>query len=487
MKRYESKIDDSSINYHRFLKRRGLRAGYEGTQDYDFVLRFTEKTDRIAHIPQILYHWRQREESTSINLEAKPYVLAVAEKLKKDALERRHIDAEVELVEEQYQYRVNYLPKEDAKVSIIIPSKDNYIILKRCIESLVDKTEYKNYEIILVDNGSNETNHQEYEKLSEQFGMNYLYRPMQFNFSKMCNLGAREASGKFLLFLNDDIEKMDGKWLTRMTGHAQLDHVGAVGAKLLYPNSDRIQHAGVINITSGPVHCFGNYSDEDSYYYGRNKLDYNFLAVTAACLMVEAKKYWEIGGFREDLAVAYNDVGLCFNLYEAGYYYVLRNDAVLYHHESISRGDDAKTREMFERLMKEQAYLYELHPKLNRVDPLYSPHLAQNCADFSFNFEEGRNVRCTVREEKIDFQESHNLQCNLDNVSVGPYLIMEGWCFVKGADNEELQVEYVLKNEKHSYVITTQKRYRSDVVNCFQNEKNIEFSGVFCITHQMFF
>lgn len=203
--------------------------------------------------------------------------MAVAEKLKKDALERRHIDAEVELVEGQYQYRVNYLPKEDAKVSIIIPSKDNYKMLKRCIESLAD-------------NGSNETNHQEYEKLSEQFGMKYLYRPMQFNFSKMCNMGAREASGKFLLFLNDDIEIIDGKWLTRMTGHAQLDHVGAVGVKLLYPNSDRIQHAGVINITSGPVHCFGNYSDKDSYYYGRNKLDYNFLAVTAACLMVEAKK-----------------------------------------------------------------------------------------------------------------------------------------------------------------------------------------------------
>lgn len=458
----------------------GLREGYEGAQDYDFVLRFTEKTNHIAHISKILYHWRQREESTAGNPEAKPYIMDVSKRLKQDAMKRRNIQAEIELVDTQYQYRVNYLPAEDAKVSIIIPSKDNFKIFKRCIESLVTKTQYKNYEIILVDNGSEEKNHQMYAELCQKYNIRYIYNPMPFNFSAMCNIGAKAADGKYYLFLNDDIEVIEGTWLERMTGQAQQVHVGAVGAKLFYPNSDRIQHAGVINIISGPVHCFGNYEDKTSYYYGRNKLDYNFLAVTGACLLVAAEKYWQVDGFREELAVAYNDVDLCFKLYEAGYYNVLRNDAVLYHHESISRGDDAKSKEKFERLMREQDKLYELHPTLNRIDPFYNKHLAQNRADFSFNYEEGKNEKCSIREENVNITESKKIAGNIDSLKLSPYFTLEGWVILSGEDNEDLPVEIVLKNGRKCYILTTQKRYRSDVANALKNEKNIEFAGVFC-------
>lgn len=265
-----------------------------------------------------------------------------------------------------------------------------------------------------------------------------------------------------------------------MVGQAQLAHVGAVGAKLLYPNSDRIQHAGVINITSGPVHCFGNYPDKMSYYYGRNKLDYNFLAVTGACLMVAAEKYWKVEGFREELAVAYNDIDLCFKLREAGYYNVLKNDAVLYHHESISRGDDILSKEKFERLMREQDKLYELHPTLNRTDPFYNQHLAQNRADFSFNYEEGKNEECMIKEADISAEKTGKIIGNMDSLKTAPYFTLEGWGILSGADNEDLAFEIVLQNNEKSYILTTQKRYRSDVVNAFGNEKNIEFAGIFC-------
>ena len=231
----------------------GLRAGYEGAQDYDFTLRFTEKTNKIAHIDKILYHWRERKESTALDPSAKPYIFEAAKKSKEDALARRGLKANLEMVDIMYQYRVNYISQTNPLVSVIIPSKDNYKVLKRCIETLYEITRYKNFEVILVDNGSNDENKKLYQGLADKYKFKYIYEKMDFNFSRMCNNGAKEAKGEYFLFLNDDIEIINEEWLERMVGHAELEHVGAVGAKLLYPNSKLIQHIGVINIANGPV------------------------------------------------------------------------------------------------------------------------------------------------------------------------------------------------------------------------------------------
>ena len=365
----------------------GLRPGVEGSQDYDFTLRFTEKTNKIAHISKILYHWRERAESTAINPGAKPYILEAAKKTKLDALERRGLKAELELIDIMYQYRVNYISQTNPLISIIIPSKDNFDILKRCIESLVTITEYKNYEIVLVDNGSNDDNKAKYTELAVKYNINYYYDKMEFNFSKMCNIGAQKAKGSYLLFLNDDIEILHGDWLSRMVGHAELDHIGAVGAKLLYPGGDMIQHAGVLEIANGPVHAFIGCSDENLYYFGRTRLDYNWLAVTAACLLINKEKFNQIGGFDENLAVAYNDIDLCFKLVEAGYYNVVRNDVKLYHHESVSRGDDLVDEAKFERLMNEQKKLYAKHPRFDKKDPFYNINLTQHDVTFDYNYD----------------------------------------------------------------------------------------------------
>lgn len=365
----------------------GLRPGVEGCQDYDFTLRFTEKTQKIGHIAKVLYHWRERKESTAIDPGAKPYILEAQKKTKQDALVRRNLNGELELVEAMYQYRVNYISQKKPLVSIIIPSKDNFEILNRCMRSLFSITEYKNFEVILVDNGSDEKNKQKYTELAAEYQIRYIYEKMDFNFSRMCNIGAENSKGEYLLFLNDDIEIIHNDWLARMVGHAELEHAGAIGAKLLYPGGDRIQHAGVIEIENGPVHAFGGCSDENLYYFGRTKLDYNWIAITAACLLVNKEKFKQVGAFDESFAVTYNDVDLCFKLIEAGYYNVVRNDVVLYHHESVSRGNDLIDKRKMKRLKVEQAKLYTKHLQFDKKDPFYNIHLTQTKMNFDYNFE----------------------------------------------------------------------------------------------------
>lgn len=383
----------------------GLRPGFEGSQDYDLVLRVMEKTSHIGHVPKILYHWRMRKESTANAMTAKPYVMNATSKAKEEALERRGQTGRLTLLPEISQYRVTYLPQGNPSVSIIIPSKDNPEVLKMCLSSILQHTDYENYEVVIVDNGSSEENKKKIEDMvqqEEQAGtvknIIYFYEPMEFNFSRMCNVGAEKASGEFLLFLNDDIEISEAvkqnpnltepveQWLTVLTGQAQVSYTGAVGCKLYYPGGIQFQHAGVLNLPIGPGHCLYGMDDDLNYYYGRNLLDYNFCAVTGACLMVERKKFDEAGGFDEELAVAYNDVALCFRLLELGYHNVLRNDVALVHHESVSRGLDQASEEKEERRKCEMKKLYEKHPKfLGGYDPCYNPNLVPDKGDFSFN------------------------------------------------------------------------------------------------------
>lgn len=362
-----------------------LRLGYEGSQDFDFTLRFTEETDRIGHIPKILYHWRARKESAANNPEVKPYAFKAMEQAKIDALSRRKLDGKVSWSEKFLQYEVEYIDNRKPLISIVIPSRDNYKLLNQCIESIVHKVSYPNYEIIVVDNGSAEETKKKYEAITSKYKCSYIYEPQPFNFSGMCNRGAKEGNGEYYLFLNDDIEAIQGDFLERMEGQAALAHVGAVGAKLLYPNSDIIQHSGVVNYETGPGHCFMGQSNRNIYYAARNVVTYNYIAVTGACLMIGSKKFWDVGGFDESLPVAYNDVELCFRLVKAGYYNVLRNDVKLYHYESASRGLDEENPERRRRQLHELRHLYELHPDFKGRDPFYNPNLAQDREDFSLN------------------------------------------------------------------------------------------------------
>lgn len=446
-----------------------LRKGFEGAQDYDFTLLFTEKTNRIGHIPKILYHWRERKESTASNPEAKDYVREVTKKAKEEALKRRGYTGELEWVSDIYQYRVNYRNEAMPLVSVIVPSKDNFDVYKRCMDSLRQKTAYKNYEIITVDNGSNEANRAKYEAYAKENAIQYLYEPMEFNFSRMCNIGVKHSKGEMILLLNDDMEILNGRWMERMVGHASLPYIGAVGAKLLYPNTTLIQHIGVLSFKGGPSHSFCQYDDKEVRYFCRNRIEYNYSAVTAACLMVSRKKYDEVNGLNEAFAVAYNDVDFCFSLCEKGYYNVARMDAVLYHHESLSRGSDVKDPQKYKRLKEERVRLYRAHPQFYGKDCFYNPNLTMERGDCSIaidadnDIKENRSLFAGMHQGKeiSDEKVSYYIErIQLDQA----YFRINGWYVLKDfAWNNYIGTKILLVNEKESYAFSTKKLYREEM------------------------
>ena len=460
----------------------GLRVGFEGSQDYDFTLRFTEKTQNIGHIPKILYHWRQADGSTATEPAAKPYVFEAAKKAKQEALERRGWKGTVEFLPGVYQLQVSYEAQSHPLISIIIPSKDNFKIYKRCIESLVNKTTYENYEIIHVDNGSNEGNKASYKALNEKYNIKYHYRKMDFNFSQMCNIGVENSAGEYILFLNDDIEVIDSEWLDKMLGQAELDHVGAVGAKLYYPNGDKIQHCGVINLDAGPSHLFCGYSDESTYYYGRNKLRYDVLAVTGACLLIAKEKFELIDCFDENLPVAYNDVDLCFKLVEAGYFNVVCNDVHLYHHESVSRGYDNKDKEKMKRLINERNKLYHKHPAFVRRDPFYSINLTGYDVNCALNFREIKNYNTCVKEDEKNYMpDKNNLVADFDCVRKTDMVFLQGYAYFKNkAFNNRRPVQLLLVGNTETLLVNANKIYRPDLQQMLQTKKYINLTGFNC-------
>ena len=355
----------------------GLRTEYNGAQDYDFLLRFTEHTDpmRIRHIPKVLYHWRERSQSISQSMSAKSNVPLITKLLKEDYLKRNGISGYAEEIPGIGQYRVVYNVAGNPLVSIIIPSKDNPDLVRKCVGSIIEKTAFKNYEIIVVDNGSNDRNREAVGSYLNAHGCQYVYEKAEFNFSRMCNLGAKAAKGDYLLFLNDDIEIIQADWLSRLTGACQQKHIGAVGAKLYYPDSTLIQHAGISNIFEGPSHNFLKWDDRRPSYFAFNWIEYDCASVTGACLMVSAKNFRSVGCFNEDLPVAYNDVDLCYRLVERGLYNVIRNDVVCYHHESFSRGSDEADPRKHERQLEEMKKLYALHPEFLHADPFLNRNI----------------------------------------------------------------------------------------------------------------
>lgn len=337
---------------------------------YDFALHFLEKCDqqKIRHIENVLYHTSDADGCRRRD------TLNETRKLKEDFIKRNNLDARVEAEERTREYRMVY--RGEGLVSIIIPSKDHVQMLCDCIDSLEANTDYKDYEIIVVDNGSNEENRSSLERILSQKQIRYIYQPMEFNFSKMCNIGAAVSNGKYLLFLNDDMECIDGKWLERMVGQAAQPGVGVVGAKLLYPNGNKIQHVGVANLKVGPSHLLSKVEDDGVLEHGRNCLDYNYEAVTGACLMLERELYTEVGGFDETFPISYNDVDLCYTIGSRGNRNVVRTDALLLHHESISRGLDTKSEEKMQRLKSEREHLYAKHPWIVKKDRFYNPQMS---------------------------------------------------------------------------------------------------------------
>ncbi|HTJ89307.1 MAG TPA: glycosyltransferase family 2 protein [Acidocella sp.] len=363
----------------------GLRSDFDGSQDWDFVLRVTEKAKRISHIPKVLYHWRMIPSSAARDITAKPYAVDAARRARVAALERRRHVGTVQAVTELPGYfRIHYALRGKPLISIIIPSKNNGIVLKRCVDTIVGRSTYSNVEIIVLDNGStDEVTLEILRTLQVSPKIHIIQHDAPFNYSEINNIGVRAAKGSILLFLNDDTEVISPFWLETMAGYAQLDHIGAVGAKLLYPQGQKIQHAGVVNLACGPSHAFLLSDARDPCYFNRNLLEHNWIAVTGACLMIERSKFDRIGGFDEAFPVAYNDVELCFRVLQHGLFNVVCSAVELFHHESLTRGNDHENEQKMQRLTADRLRLFEKHPHYLRRDPYHNVNLHQNDPNFS--------------------------------------------------------------------------------------------------------
>ena len=456
----------------------GLRTAYNGSQDYDFTLRFMEHShnSRVGHVPKVLYHWRERKESVAFAINSKNYASEAARHSKEDYIRRNCLNAHMEYVDGMSQYRIVYCVQGDPLVSIIIPSKDHPGVLNQCITSIREFTDYPNYEIVVVDNGSNPENRAVIEQCLQGAGARYIYEPETFNFSHMCNLGAQNARGEYLLFLNDDIEIFQPQWLERMLGQAQQKHTGAVGAKLYYPQTTFLQHTGVSNTDKGPVHSFMTMEDRVPYYFGWNWVDNNCIAVTGACLMVAAEKFREVGGFDETLPVAYNDVKLCFALYDRGYYNVVRNDVVAYHHESLSRGSDHVDDRKLIRLSQELTGLFSAFPKLKNRDPFLNENLAQWTA--------GISLRVYYDEmQEMDLSGCLDMgTASIDAVEITDRVRIIGWSVLEGESHlEELERYMVFRDPfGKTYGARALPFARMDVANHFGNP-DYKYAGFECV------
>lgn len=359
----------------------GFRIGYEGSQDYDLFLRITEKTKNIYHIPDILYSWRKVPGSTATTYSVKNYANLASIKALNDALNRRKIKAQAENGLVEGIFRVKYKIIDTPLVSIIIPTKDKVNYLKKCIKSILDKSTYQNYEILIIDTGSVEDGTKNfYKTLSQNIKIKIFYwQEKLFNYSSVNNFGVEKAKGEYVLLLNNDTEIISPDWIESMLEHAQRKTIGAVGAKLLYPNHN-IQHAGVILGIGGVAnHASLNLPDNTAQAFPvSNSKDMirNFSAVTAACLMISKSKYLQVKGLDPQFRIAFNDIDFCLKLSEKGYLNLYTPFAKLYHHESISVGKPEQGNRNLEEFQKEINIMIKKWDYLLKHDPFYNKNLS---------------------------------------------------------------------------------------------------------------
>lgn len=369
----------------------GFRKGYEGSQDYDLVLRFTEKTtkERIKHIPKVLYYWRMLPTSTAVDQGSKGYAFEAGLRAVQDALVRRGINGRATHGAANGLYDVYYDIKSDKLVSIIIPTKNGYKDVQRCVSSIIEKTTYQNYEIIMADNGSTDPKmHELYAEFEQQLPGRFFVESIDipFNFSTINNRAAKKAHGEYLLFLNNDTEVITENWLTLMVSFAQQERIGCVGAKLLYPNNT-VQHAGVILGLGGVAgHGHYGYPHGDLGYFGRLAINVNYSAVTAACLLMKKADFDAVGGFEKAFTVAFNDVDLCLKVQALGRDNVWLHEAELYHFESQTRGYDDKGKKK-KRFEQEKVMMEEKWGPLIENDPFYNPNLTRDIPNFSLRID----------------------------------------------------------------------------------------------------
>ena len=369
-----------------------FRTCFDGSQDHDMILRLTAKAKRVVHVPKLLYYWRSHKESVASDINAKSYAIdaakgAVADHLRSQGFEHFEITSTKAF---ETIFRIRYEILGIPKISIVIPNKDHYEDLKRCVTSIIDRSSYDNYEIIIVENGSKTQEiFQYYDQLRQNPKIRVLTYEDEFNYSRINNLGVSAAEGSYVVLLNNDTQVITLNWMEELLMYAQREDVGAVGAKLYYEDKT-IQHAGVViglgaHRTAGHTHY--RVSSNNLGYMGRLCYAQDVSAVTGACLMVKKEIYEKIGGLDEDFAVSLNDVDFCLRIREAGYLNVFTPFAELYHFESISRGLDDKGAKAERYNQESERFRKKWRNLLEMGDPYYNPNFSLDRSDFALKIQ----------------------------------------------------------------------------------------------------
>lgn len=452
---------------------------------YDMCLQISfrniqEMRRRIGHIPYVTNH-----SSSTFYFGKEAYYENIKECY---SLKLRNLSEETYIWDGNSFIRNDNDSLNNELTSIIIPSKNHPEVLEKCLKSIHYFSKKDRLEIIIVDNGSDEELRKKYEDLKLKYKFNYIYSPQEFNFSAICNQGAKLARGKYLLFLNDDIEVRQSSWLLKLKQYACRSYVAAVGAKLCYPESKLIQHSGITNLLLGPVHKLQFLEDRKGNYHMPEFWDHDVLAVTAACLMIRREIFLKSGGFSEELAVAFNDVEFCFRLYKMGYYNVICNEFHLWHHESLSRGSD-EAEEKQKRLLKERKKLYCSHYDLYGKDPFYHPLRTQLILDtnMSFGYEypyKPGEMTCVIKKRKKALNPGWENECLMISLEYAgdlqeflygeracektkpenAQIYIQGYAFILETDNSMFDFFVVLEDEDgRIYESHHDNLYRTDL------------------------
>ena len=355
----------------------GFRSEYNGSQDYDLFLRVIDKTTNICHIPKILYHWRMLPGSTSAKSNNKSYAYIAGKKALEDYFKRNNILASVGYIPENQTYRVDYLLEKEPKISIIIQNKEDSKLLKKCLTSIYEKTNYKNYEVIINNKSCDNKVFGICKEYKEKYtNFNFIdNHKNEYDFSIMNNIIVKKVKGEYIVFLNSNIEVTDGSWLTNMVGYASRKHTGCVGVKLLFSNR-LIQHAGMLLGVNGISSNAYRYNFDNNFgYFDRLSTVYNWSSVTSACLMIKKEKFLEVKGFDEKINIAHSDVDLCLKLLEKGYSNVLLPHVKLIFHETTSKRNDNALL-LANKLKEETDYLCDKWKERILKDRYYNENLS---------------------------------------------------------------------------------------------------------------
>ena len=451
---------------------------------YALLLGLIERTNKISHVTQILFYLSEESKETGCF----EHFVAQANR-EADRLLPFRMRALASLgIGEHERY----------SLCVIIPSKDQADVLIRCLESIRTKSRfYEKHDlaVVVVDNGSCKEQKEQVEAYlakSLPFPVSYIYFEEEFNFSRMCQRGAEATDKELLLFLNDDVEFLQEDCLERMCAYAMAGSIGAVGAKLLFPDAESIQHIGVTNLSCGPTHKLSHSSDKKVYYFGANRCNRNVLAVTGACLMLTREKYFQVHGFHDKMGISYNDVDLCVKLYENGYYNVVLNECVFLHHESLSRGSDLLDENKQKRLAVERALLYECHPwLLTQADPFYHPELISDTLDFRINVAADHEIRERKSEVEVlacpRAMHSEKLKLTVEETAIEPDLmsgnapdyVLKGWTLYLKHDECNYERYLLLQDPQTHRCIraTMMPVLRTDVQEVFRDQKHALLAG----------